>query len=305
MKLISLITVNFNQPALTEDLLNSVFSKNLYPSLEIIVVDNGSLKDPVPNWVKKYPNATFIRSEKNLGFAGGNNLAIGRANGSYLFLINNDAEVTENAIAELSRTLDKDPQIGIVSPKILYYNSSVIQYAGYTPLNYVTGRNKCIGQFQVDKGQFDNTGGPTAYAHGAAMMVRREAVDAAGLMAENFFLYYEELDWCERIKKKGYTIWVQPHAVIYHKESMSVGKQSSLKEYYMTRNRMLLVRKHAASFNYFFFLFYFILIAFPVAIFRHLKNGQGYLVPVMFKAIWWNVTNKTNSDKHYVPPPYK
>jgi GT2 family glycosyltransferase len=301
MKLVSIVTVNFNQPGVTEDLLRSVFSKNNYSNLEIIVVDNGSRENPVPNWQKKYPGVQFIRSEKNLGFAGGNNLGIAAAKGAYLFLINNDTEITENLISTLAATLDKNPNVGIISPKILYHGSNVIQYAGYTPLNYFTARNKCIGQFEKDNNQYDNFIGKTGYAHGAAMMVKREAIEKAGLMAENFFLYYEELDWCERIRKKGFEIWVNTNASIYHKESMTVGKQSSLKEYYMNRNRILLVRKHAHKLIYILFLMYFLFIAVPITIFRYIKAGQYHFIQVLRKAIWWNLVNRTDSQQLYFP----
>lgn len=300
MKLVSIVTVNFNQPGVTEDLLRSIYSKNNYSNLEIIVVDNGSTSNPVPGWQKKYPEVQFIRSEKNLGFAGGNNLGIAAAKGSYLFLINNDTEITENLISNLAATLDKKSNVGIISPKILYHDRNVIQYAGYTPLNYFTARNKCIGQFENDQNQYDFIG-KTGYAHGAAMMVRREAIEKAGLMAENFFLYYEELDWCERIRKKGFEIWVNTNASIYHKESMTVGKQSALKEYYMNRNRILLVRKHAHKVIYILFLIYFLFIAAPITISRYIRARQYRFIPVLRKAIWWNFVNKTDSRQLYFP----
>jgi GT2 family glycosyltransferase len=267
----------------------------------MIVVDNGSEVNPISGWEQKYPLIKFIRSEKNLGFAGGNNLGITAAKGEYLFLINNDTEVTENLIERLVNTLEENPQVGIVSPKILYYNTKVIQYLGYTPLNYVTARNKCIGQFEEDKGQYDSVVGPTGYAHGAAMMVKRKAIEKAGYMAENFFLYYEELDWCERIKKQGFEIWVDARAAIYHKESMSVGKHSLLKEYYMNRNRMLIVRKHASAVKRAGFLFYFLLVVTPISIIRYLKSKHSRFIPILGKAIWWNFTNRTDSKNMYFP----
>ncbi len=301
MKLVSIITVNYNQPDITEQLLNSVFSLNTYPNVEMIVVDNGSTINPVPKWVEKYPSVHFIRSEKNTGFAGGNNLGLRFAKGYYLFLVNNDTEITETIVGNLARILDTHPRGGMISPKILYHPSAVLQYAGYTPLHYMTARNKCIGQFEIDRGQYDQMIGKTAYAHGAAMMVRREAIDSAGLMEENFFLYYEELDWCERIKKHGFEIWVNPQAVIYHKESTTVGKQSSLKEYYMNRNRILMVRKHAPRLIYPLFMLYFICGVVPVKILRYLRANQSQLINTLGKAIWWNITNKTTSNNSYSP----
>ena len=160
--------------------------------------------------------------------------------------------------------LDTHPEAGMVSPKIKYfYNKGLIQYAGYTPLNYFTCRNSCIGLREKDEGQYDHISAPTAYCHGSAMMVRKAAVEKGGLMNENFFLYYEELDWCEHIKRAGYKAWVCTEALIYHKESVSVGKKSRLKEYFMNRNRILFIRRNAPYFKRFVFYFYFMLTVFP------------------------------------------
>lgn len=302
MKLISVITVNFNQATVTEDLLSTILEKNSYPHIEIIVVDNGSRIDPVPEWTQKYPGITFIRSEKNLGFAGGNNLGIAAAKGDYLFFVNNDTIFTEDLVPILAATLDEHPDTGMVSPKIVYYDQQdLLQYAGFTPMNYRTAQNRCVGYREKDKGQYDHLTGITAYAHGAAMMVKREAIDKAGLMAENYFLYYEELDWCERIRKAGYKIRVNMQAVIYHRESLSVGMQSSLKEYYMNRNRILFIRRNTSSPNYLFFIFYFLCAVAPRNLFRYLVRRQYRFIPVLVKAIWWNFTNNVESNRLYFP----
>ncbi|MFY7651218.1 MAG: glycosyltransferase family 2 protein, partial [Chitinophagaceae bacterium] len=236
MKKVSIITVNYNQPKVTEDLLHSIDRHNTYANIEIIVVDNASVENPVPKWQQNYPAIQFIRSEKNLGFAGGNNLGINAATGDYLFLVNNDTEFTPNLIEDILKVFDEEPSIGIVCPKIRYFQQpDTIQYVGFTPMNYYTCQNKCIGQFEKDTGQYDIASGPTGFAHGAAMMISRTAIEKAGLMYENYFLYYEEGDWCDRVKKAGFTIWVNTKALIYHKESVSVGQKSALKEYFMNR----------------------------------------------------------------------
>jgi GT2 family glycosyltransferase len=304
VKLISIITVNFNQAAVTEDLLSTILGRNSYPHIEVIVVDNGSKTDPVPAWKEKYPGFTFIRSEKNLGFAGGNNLGVVAAKGDYLFFVNNDTIFTENLVSVLAATLDRHPGTGMVSPKIVYYDQQdVLQYAGFTPMNYKTAQNRCVGYQEKDNGQYDHLSGVTAYAHGAAMMVKREAIEKAGLMAENYFLYYEELDWCERIRKAGYDIRVNMQALIYHRESLSVGRQSSLKEYYMNRNRILFIRRNTSPFNYFIFIFYFLGIVAPRNVSRYLVRKQYKFIPVLMKAIWWNFTNNVKSNRLYFPAP--
>lgn len=302
MKLISIITVNFNQAAVTEDLLASILKVNSYPHIEIIVVDNGSKDDPVPAWEKKFPEVLFIRSKKNLGFAGGNNLGIAAAKGDYLFFVNNDTVFTENLVTELAATLEAFPKTGMVSPKIVYYDQQdVLQYAGFTPMNYKTAQNRCVGYREKDNGQYDHLTGVTAYAHGAAMMVKREAIKKAGLMAENYFLYYEELDWCERIRKAGYDIRVNMQALIYHRESLSVGRQSPLKEYYMNRNRILFIRRNTSRFNYALFICYYLNIVMPRNVFRYLVRRQYNYIPVLMKAIWWNFTNNVKSNRLYFP----
>jgi GT2 family glycosyltransferase len=292
---ISVVTVNFNQPQVTCELLESIQPAK---DVEVIVVDNGSEADHTAEWRTKYPGVKFIRSESNLGFAGGNNLGIKQAKGEYLFLANNDTEFTQGLVSTLSSVLDSHPQVGMVSPKIKYFhNKNLIQYAGYTALNYYTCRNSCIGLREEDKGQYDNYTGPTAYCHGAAMMVRREVIAKAGLMNENFFLYYEELDWGEHIKRAGYQAWVCTGALIYHKESASVGKKSRLKEYFMNRNRILFMRRNAPVFKKAVFYVYFLALVVPRNILSYVKAKNFNYIPTLASAVWWNLTNSRDS-KH-------
>ena len=292
MPLVSVITVNYNHNHVTEELLASIF-KNKQIELEIIVVDNGSTLNPVPDWSIKYPGVKFIRSEVNLGFAGGNNLGIQKAIGEYLFLVNNDTEFTEGLVEQLYSTMIKNPQIGLLSPKIRYfYNPTLLQYAGFTEMNYFTGRNKCIGEFERDENQYNHLTGKTGFIHGAAMMVNRKALEETGLMSEVFFLYYEELDWCERFKKANYEIWIDMQALILHKESKSVGKNSAVKEYFMNRNRMLFISRNATLLQRSIFYIYFILIVTPRNIISHIKDKNFTYIIILFKAIWWNINHK-------------
>ena len=297
MKLVSIVTVNFNQPLVTEELLTSLREVNTYPNLEIIVVDNGSTINPVPEWKVKYPDVVFVRSDVNEGFAGGNNIGIKQAKGDYFFLINNDTEVTPRLIEQLVESMSSNPKIGLISPKIHYFDKpGLLQYAGYTNMNYYLARNHCVGQFEEDRGQYDLQSGETGYAHGAAMMISREAADKAGLMSENYFLYYEELDWCERIRKAGYQIHTNLTALIYHKESVSVGKRSALKEYFMTRNRILFIRKNAPSLSFFIFCVYFLVGVVPRNTLQYLIRKEFDFIPVFYKAILWHFSNGTASD---------
>ncbi len=268
--LVSIITVNYRQAAVTCALLDSIYS-NTYKNVEIIVVDNGSQHDYTHEFQKHTPSVKTLISTENLGFAGGNNLGIKEATGDFLFFVNNDTVFTEGLIENLLARFSEKETIGAVSPKIRYYATpNIIQYAGFTEMGKLTGRNETIGKNETDKGQHD-TACATPYAHGAAMMVRKEAIEKAGEMPEQFFLYYEELDWCCRIRQAGFEIWYEPSALIYHKESASVGKLSPLKVYYQNRNRLLFMKRNTQSLPYLsLFLTYFYAITYPIKSFSWL-----------------------------------
>lgn len=298
MKLTSIITVNFNQPEVTLALLKSIKKNTDQESIEVVLVDNGSREDHGDSFREFYPELIYIRSEENLGFAGGNNLGIRAASGEHLFFLNNDTEITANTISVLTEELFSNPQIGMISPLILYFDKpNTIQYAGFTEMNYLMCRNKGIGSMDEDKGQYEQASRETGYCHGAAMMCRRADLENVGLMAEHFFLYYEELDWCEQFKKAGKKIWFTGRTKIYHKESISVGKESSIKTYFMTRNRMLFIRRNTGFFNTLIFSIYYIFLASTRQMVKYQLKGRGDLVKWVIKGIFWNLTNSKNSNK--------
>lgn len=292
---VSIITINFNGTAVTAALLASL-QKISYPSIEVIVVDNSN-KEPGYQLPIDYPWIKYINTGENLGFAGGNNKGIETATGDYLFLLNNDTEVAPDFLEPLVNRMESDKHIGVICPKILYYDEpDTIQFAGFSPISPITGRGFSIGYLEKDKGQHD-TAMPTSRAHGAAMMFSRAAFDKVGLMAELFFLYYEEMDYCERFKRAGYTIWYEPASKVWHKESISTGKGSTLKTYYYSRNRLLYLRRNTFGIQKLLMYLYYFCIAVP-------KNLIGYIVKADWnhlKAFWkgliWNFSN-TSKDKH-------
>lgn len=243
-KLLSIITINYNGLKDTCELIDTIPTDDT--SLEVIVVDNASKHDEASEIERCFPQVTVIRSDKNLGFAGGNNLGIKAAHGKYLYFLNNDTLLSKDTdnFQPLIDRLESSEQIGMVCPKIRFtWDNQPIQYAGSTPLSYITLRNKSIGCGEDDHGQYDIPH-PTPYAHGAAMMVKREVVEGIGEMPECYFLYYEELDWSEMIRRAGYEIWYEPACTIYHKESQTTGQSSPLKIFYITRNRLLFAKRN-------------------------------------------------------------
>ena len=282
---ISIITINYNGLANTCALIETI-PFNDYP-LEVIVVDNASSEDEATLIEQRYPQVKVIRSKENLGFAGGNNLGIKAALGRYLFFINNDTILKPQTsdLKHLIERLESDTKIGMVCPKIRFaWDSCPIQFAGYTPLSRITLRNKAIGSGEEDLGQYDNAHS-TPYAHGAAMMVKREAIERAGLMPECYFLYYEELDWSMMIQRAGYEIWYEPTCTIYHKESQATGQESSLRTYYITRNRLLFAKRNQQGAAKFLTYIYLIALVASKDILKHTFRGRYDLVQATFHGI--------------------
>lgn len=279
---ISIITVNYNGVKDTCELIDSIPSND---NMEVIVVDNGSRKDEASLITQRFPHVRTIRSERNLGFAGGNNLGIKAAKGKFLFLINNDTTFKGFNIQPLIDRLESISTIGMVCPKILFaWGSNPIQFAGYTPLSKITVRNQAIGFGEEDKGQYDIPH-PTPYAHGAAMLIKREAIDKVGLMPECYFLYYEEIDWSMMFTRTGYEIWYEPACAIYHKESQSTGQDSPLRTYFMTRNRLLLVKRNWPELTKYLSYIYIIGIVIPRDILKNIFSRNMKHVKAIYTGL--------------------
>lgn len=286
---VSIITVNYNQPDVTCALLRSIREQD-YQDVEVIVVDNGSRENPEQAIRQAYPDVLFIRSEQNLGFAGGNNLACKQAKGEYLFFVNNDAEIANGCIQALVSVFLTHPQAGLVSPLICYFpepqwTKSMIQYAGMSRVHPLTGRNQTIGNRSWDEGQYTGVR-ETAYAHGAAMMTTRQVLSSLGPMDDSFFLYYEELDWGERIRKAGYTIWISAAARVLHKESYTIGPESTIKTYYLNRNRIWFMRRHYKGWRLAAFYAFLGLATIPKNTLQYLLSGKKDLLQAFWKAVW-------------------
>lgn len=287
---VSIITVNYNQADVTSDMMESL-RKITWSNIEIFVVDNASTTDH-RIIEDKYPEVTLIRSHVNLGFAGGNNLAIERATGDYILLLNNDTIVSPGFIEPMIETFTRHKKAGIVSPKIVFfYSPKLIQYAGTNKINPMTCRGETVGFMQKDEGQFNNES-KTDLCHGACMMVSREVIKKVGVLDASYFLCYEEYDYCERVKKAGFEIYYNGDADILHKQSVSMGKQSPLKAYYMTRNRIYFARKNFNGWGVASSLLYNYLIAVPKNIVAELVKGRPENSKAIARGAWWNLRNR-------------
>ncbi|MFZ4545789.1 MAG: glycosyltransferase family 2 protein [Bacteroidales bacterium] len=288
--LVSIITISFDHPEVTCALLESL-RHITYPNIEIIVVDNASPNDDPAIIKQSYPEIIFIQSEKNLGFAGGNNIGIKQSKGKYVLLLNNDTEVGPGFLEPLVAKFESNPQIGAVSPKIkFYFQPDTIQFSGQAPINHYTMRSHGYGYGVKDAGQFDKDT-TTSFVHGAAMMVSREVLKKVGLMAEIYFLYYEELDWGARIRAAGYELWYVHNSTVMHKESISTGRLSPFKTYYMNRARVLYLRRNVNGLPFLVAFLYQTFVAVPKNAIAFLLKGQRGHFMAYSKAMLWHVKN--------------
>lgn len=271
---ISIITINYNGVQDTKELIDSLQAHLKSCNHEVIVVDNGSEQNEADLLAREYPEIKIVRSQRNLGFAGGNNVGIAIARGKYILLLNNDTYVTDESLFFLKQRLEMSPQAGAASPKIKFAAPPQnIQFAGFTPMSSITMRNRAIGYNVADTGQYDQAA-QTAYLHGAALMVKKEVIEKIGLMPEIYFLYYEEMDWCQKISHQGYELWYEPRCTVYHKESRSTGSDSPLKTYYLCRNRLLFTWRNTGGFSSFMSILYQLSLANPKNIIVNLLKAK-------------------------------
>jgi len=286
--LVSIITINYNTPEVTGELLRSLAVLN-YPNWEIIVVDNASPKFSSAHLKKDFPFITHISSPVNTGFSGGNNIGLHFAKGEYVFILNNDTEVTPDLLTILIDHLQQHPECGIACPKIKYhFQPDTIQYAGTVGLHPITSRSMNIGYQQTDNGQFNDVR-KTDLPNGAAMMIPMAYIRKAGIMSELFFLYYEELDWAARFTKAGFETHYVGTAEVFHKESISTGKNSAFKTYYLYRNRFLYIRRNYTGWRLLVAGAFFMMVSSPVHFFKHLVKKEWPHSKAIATALWWNM----------------
>lgn len=247
---LTIIILNFNGLEDTINCINSVL-KIKYPNFKAIVVDNGSKINEAKILAEKFNDKRikFLRFSKNFGFSGGNNRVLKKIKDKYVVLLNNDTEVTPGWLTPLVETLENDPKIAVVQPKILWLtNRKYFDYAGASGgfidiFGYPFTRGRIFNTKELDKGQYDNQT-DIFWASGAAMIIRKSVFDKVGYFDEQFFNYMEEIDLCFRIHRVGLRVVCNPKSVIFHKGAASSSGNEMKKRFWEHRNNLLLITKN-------------------------------------------------------------
>lgn len=293
---VSIVILNWNGKKHLKKCLLSI-KKVSYMSLETIVVDNGSSDGSAEMVKKEFPQIELVQNKKNLGFSGGNNIGIKKSTGRHVFILNNDTEVSKDFLDPLVSAMEKDATLGCVQPKLLYGTDHMLlnavgSYFTSTGFLYHYGYRKKtnLKQYNVPL---------TIYsARGAAMLLRRSALNKVGLFDDDFFIFFEETDLCHRLWLAGYKVLYVPNSIIYHYEAVDTSKQMKdyTRNYLSFRNRICSFMKNLEGINIMkiftvLFLIYALLLIF------YMIRLKFYLVKAIIMGVIWNIKNLSKTMK--------
>jgi GT2 family glycosyltransferase len=230
--LVYIVILNFNGWQDTLECLASL-KQLAYPRFQTVVVDNASSNNSEEMIRQHYPTITLIQSGKNLGFAGGNNLGIRYAlekQADYIWLLNNDTVVETRALTHLVQRMQAKPLAGMCGSTLRYYDRrEVVQVLGGATYNRWLGIQKPIGEGESANviHNSDEIEAQLDYVIGASLLVSRSFIEKIGYLNEDYFLYYEEIDWATRARGQ-FTLTYAPQSIVYHKEGATIGTTKSL-----------------------------------------------------------------------------
>jgi GT2 family glycosyltransferase len=259
--LVYVIVLNWNAEAVTAECLESLVGL-AYPNYRVVLVDNGSSDHSGEVLARRFPDVCLLQMERNLGYTGGNNVGIRKAlavGADYVLLLNNDTTVAPDLLDQLVDIAESDTSIAAVNPKILFADAPDRIWYAAGSYNWWLGMPYYYHKETVD--QTPDLPQLITFATGCAMLLRGEALKKVGLFDERFFAYGEDTDLTTRIRKAGYQAVYNPNGVVWHKDGYTIKQQQGIayKVYLATRNKLLLMAKHATPWQWLVFLPFFCL----------------------------------------------
>jgi GT2 family glycosyltransferase len=246
--LVWIIILNWNGCRDTIDCVESV-QKMDYPNYGVVVVDNGSSDGSEALLRERFPDVSIVQTGKNLGFAGGNNAGIRTAldqGADYVWVLNNDTVVDRRCLDFLVRAAEAEPRAGMVGNKIYYHHApQTVWFAGGEVALDKGGLTRHTGKDCGDDPSYDRPG-PSQYVTGCSLLARTAMIKDTGLMDENYFLYFEDVDWSLKAQQKGWNLIYEPRARIWHREGAQ-GQEGYSERfiYYSMRNRLYFMQRFA------------------------------------------------------------
>jgi GT2 family glycosyltransferase len=295
-KKLAIVIINWNSFDLTSDTLVSLTSTS-YKNYDIIVVDNFSTDNSAAQLEKDFPSIILLKSDENKGFTGGNNLGFDYAINEgyeYVMMLNNDVAVEPDFLEPLVVKLDMDEKIGGVQPLIYFYHDRELIWNAGSRYNTIFGIPYILGYYRKDKGQLQRKKQKSIdWITGCAFMIRTEVLKKVGVLKQDFFIYYEDVDLSFRIKEAGYALAYEASSVVYHKTGMSHKSKEKLKEGYLNpkvhylnaRNRLFVLKEYTQK------------IAIPTVILYQIIYFFGISFYFIFRRRWQKLKAWNNGIK--------
>jgi GT2 family glycosyltransferase len=287
--IVSIIIVNWNGRKWLKACLDSL-EKQTFKKFEIILVDNASSDDSTSYVEKHYPKVKILQTGSNLGFAGGNNAGLKIAKGKYILLLNNDTWSPRDFLANFIKAFEEIPKAGCVQSKMVllndhtkldlvgayWTNSSFLYYYG-------AGKDADLPKYNKKMPFFSNKG--------ASVMIPRKVIDKLGLFDKDFWLYYEETDFCHRVWLAGYECWYWPNAVVHHAGGgTTVRFDNSLIQFHNFKNKLMSFLKNFESKNLIIIVPVYILVNIIISL-VWLFDGKPKHFAALYRSIWWNIVH--------------
>lgn len=246
---ISIIIVNWNTRDLLIDCVRSIYATTQDLNFEIWVVDNGSTDNSVNAMRKSFPEINIIENPNNFGFAKACNQAIRQINSKYVVLLNTDTILTDGAIKTIVDFMYNNTKVGVCGGQLLNADGSKQNSIANIPNLATELFNKSLLRMLFPKkyiGKEHNINKPIEVESliGAFLVVRKEAIDEVGLMDESYFFFFEETDWCLRMRNKGWLVYHHPDAKVYHLQGQTANKVHVRSRIEYWRSRYLFFKKH-------------------------------------------------------------
>ncbi|MCS5490997.1 glycosyltransferase family 2 protein [Algoriphagus limi] len=261
---VAIILVNWNGISFTRACLQSLQSLD-YPNHEIFVVDNGSENPEGAQLKEEFPHIHLLETGKNLGFSGGNNVGIRKGlelGFSHILLLNNDTEVEADFLGKMMHQFSQNPKLGVLQPLICFLHEKQKIWSAGGKWQKTLGRAITLGDRQNIQDYLIKTE-QLDWATGCCMLVKREAILETGLLNEQYFAYFEDVEWSLRIREKGFEIGLVADAKIYHEAGASSKKKheegvlSPQVFYYHVRNQFFLLRSNNSLQTLLGFIYHF------------------------------------------------
>lgn len=280
--LVSIVVPNWNGGKKILRCLKSVSSLD-YPKKEVIIVDNGSTDGTKEKIKKSFKKFKIIENKENLGCVKAINQGFSKAKGDYILRLDDDVVLPKDMLSKLMKTIRSSDSIGIVIPKVYYYShQKVLCNIGFS-INPLTGKTNAPGLDEQDTGKYESER-EVDYVPGAILLTKKQVIKKAGLLDTDYFLYYEDADWCKKVRKAGYRIIYTPTAKAWH-DCKQQTELNDFRIYHYIKSKLMFMKKNNSILaNVFFFPFFFLIYT-PARFAKFISSGKSNLIKSYIKGI--------------------